>query len=116
MWRDSTIASSAAGGVLSARSRAGVAGGMGDAGEPSATVSEGSARRISEADIDAKDASLRLTGHRPLGRGVLRQAVTTGGHFKKISQSQSTCVDTGQKPYIWDIAKNEQNCNGVYLY
>ncbi len=48
--------------------------------------------------------------------GVLRQAVTTGGHFKKISQSQSTCVDTGQKPYIWDIAKNEQNCNGVYLY
>lgn len=35
---------------------------------PASTIT----RRISEADIDAKDASLRLTGHRPLGRGVLR--------------------------------------------
>ena len=47
--------------------------------------------------------------------GVLRQAVTAGGHFKTLSQSKSTCV-SGEKPSIWDIAKNEQNCNGVYLY
>ena len=48
--------------------------------------------------------------------GVVRQAVTEGGHFDKISQSKATCVDTGPTPDIWDIAKNEQNCNGVYLY
>ena len=48
--------------------------------------------------------------------GVVRQAVTSGGHFDKISQSQTACVDTGPTPDIWDIAKNEQNCNGVYLY
>ena len=47
--------------------------------------------------------------------GVLRQAVTSGGQFESISQSQTACVETKDPP-IWDIAKNEQNCNGVYLY
>ena len=48
--------------------------------------------------------------------GVVRQAVTDGGQFGSISQSKALCVETGPTPDIWDIAKNEQNCNGVYLY
>ena len=48
--------------------------------------------------------------------GVVRQAVTGTGKFDTISQSKSACVNTGLTPVIWDIAKNEQNCNGVYLY
>ena len=47
--------------------------------------------------------------------GVLRQAVTSGGTFDEISSSKTDCVDA-KTPAIWDIAKNEQNCNGVYLY
>jgi prepilin-type N-terminal cleavage/methylation domain-containing protein len=48
--------------------------------------------------------------------GVVRQAVTQGGQFGNISQSKTACVDTGPTPDIWNIAANEQNCNGVYLY
>ena len=62
------------------------------------------------AELDRKiDDGLPLSG-------VVRQAVTQGGHFDKISQSKSNCVDAQPTPNIWDIAKNEQNCNGVYLY
>lgn len=48
--------------------------------------------------------------------GVVRQGLTSGGVFGKISQSQANCVDEGSTPPIWDIAQNEQNCNAVYLY
>lgn len=48
--------------------------------------------------------------------GVLRQAVTSGGKFEEISQSSDDCVNKTPTPSIWDIAKNQQNCNGVYLY
>ncbi len=48
--------------------------------------------------------------------GVVRQSVTSAGVFGSISQSSANCVDTGPTPDIWDIAKNEQNCNAVYLY
>ncbi len=48
--------------------------------------------------------------------GVVRQAVTSGGHFGTISQSKADCVDSSPTPDIWDIAKNEQDCNAVYLY
>mgnify|MGYP000210952994 CR=1 FL=1 len=48
--------------------------------------------------------------------GVVRQGLTSGGTFGKISQSQANCVDESSTPPIWDIAKNEQNCNAVYLY
>jgi len=48
--------------------------------------------------------------------GVVRQGVTSGGVFDTVSQSKSDCVDTSPTPDIWDIAKNEQNCNAVYLY
>ena len=62
------------------------------------------------AELDRKiDDGLPLSG-------VVRQAVTDGGHFNDISHSQPACVDTTPTPNIWDIAKNEQNCNGVYLY
>ena len=47
--------------------------------------------------------------------GVVRQAVISGGTFEEISNSKADCVDA-QTPAIWDIAKNEQNCNAVYLY
>ena len=48
--------------------------------------------------------------------GVVRQAVTSGGEFDDHSQSKADCVTTTGTPVTWDIAKNEQNCNGVYLY
>lgn len=48
--------------------------------------------------------------------GVVRQGVTSGGTFDTVSQSKADCVDKGPTPDIWDIAKNEQNCNAVYLY
>lgn len=49
--------------------------------------------------------------------GVLRQAVTSGGTFEEISHSKAACVSgKDDPPAIWDIATNEQNCNGVYLY
>ena len=49
--------------------------------------------------------------------GVLRHALTTNaGKFGKVSQSTADCVDTAPNPPIWDIRKNQQNCNAVYLY
>jgi prepilin-type N-terminal cleavage/methylation domain-containing protein len=48
--------------------------------------------------------------------GVLRQADTAGATFGAIGQSSANCVDTMPSPDIWDIAGNEQNCNGVYVY
>jgi prepilin-type N-terminal cleavage/methylation domain-containing protein len=48
--------------------------------------------------------------------GVVRQAVSSGGVFEEISRSSSACVQNTPAPPIWDIAKNEQNCNAVYLY
>jgi prepilin-type N-terminal cleavage/methylation domain-containing protein len=48
--------------------------------------------------------------------GVLRHAVTSGGTFGTISQSTANCVDLTTTPPIWDIATNQQLCNGVYLY
>jgi len=48
--------------------------------------------------------------------GVLRQALTGGGTFGTISQSSADCFDGSVTPPIWDIAKNAQSCNAVYLY
>lgn len=39
------------------------------------------ARRLSEADVTARDASLRATGTRALGRGTLRTGVDVNGRF-----------------------------------
>ena len=39
------------------------------------------ARRLSRADVDADDASLRATGARPLGRGVLRAGLDVSSRF-----------------------------------
>lgn len=63
------------------------------------------------AELDRKiDDGLPLSG-------VLRHALTTNaGKFGKVSQSSADCVDTAPNPQIWDIAKNQQNCNAVYLY
>ena len=48
--------------------------------------------------------------------GVLRHALTGSGTFGTISQSSADCINTTTNPPIWDIAKNQQSCNGVYLY
>ena len=62
------------------------------------------------AELDRKiDDGLPLTG-------VVRQAVTSGGHFDDISHSKTACVESADSVETWDIETNEQNCNGVYLY
>ena len=48
--------------------------------------------------------------------GVLRHAIASGATFSDIGQSTADCVNSSATPPIWDIARNEQNCNGVYLY
>lgn len=48
--------------------------------------------------------------------GVIRHALTTGGTFDTISQSNADCVSTTVTPPIWDIATNQSSCNAVYLY
>ena len=47
----------------------------------------------------------------------MAQTFEDAGKFGKVSKSTTGCVVTsGSNPPIWDIAKNEQNCNAVYLY
>lgn len=50
--------------------------------------------------------------------GVLRHATSSSELFGPIAESTADCVSVsgGSQPAIWNIAKNEQNCNGVYLY
>ncbi|MGD9604492.1 MAG: prepilin-type N-terminal cleavage/methylation domain-containing protein [Gammaproteobacteria bacterium] len=48
--------------------------------------------------------------------GVLRHALSTGATFGEVGQSTAACVDDSVTPPIWDIAGNEEICNGVYLY
>ena len=48
--------------------------------------------------------------------GVLRHTVTAGGKFGALSVSTADCVDLTTNPPIWDIATNQQLCNGIYLY
>ena len=50
--------------------------------------------------------------------GVLRHGVTEAGTFTTISQSTADCVNatTDSTLPVWDIATNQQLCNGVYLY
>ena len=48
--------------------------------------------------------------------GVLRHTVTSGGKFAALSVSTADCVNLTTTPPTWDIATNQQLCNGVYLY
>ncbi len=48
--------------------------------------------------------------------GDMRHALTSGATHDAIAHSTAACVDTTQDPDIWDIAKNEQLCNAIYLY
>lgn len=55
-------------------------------------------RRISQADVDAKDASLRLTAHRQLGRGVLRIGFDGKTRFGLSALGRTQEFDTSDRP------------------
>ncbi len=48
--------------------------------------------------------------------GDLRATVTSSALFGTIAEQDTTCVDTGQTPNIWDIRQDAQSCNAAYIF
>ncbi len=56
---------------------------------------------------------IKIDNGKPMS-GVLRATKQTGGDYGAISDRSTGCVDTTNK--IWDVAKETQDCNSIYLY
>ncbi|MGH8613901.1 MAG: hypothetical protein ACREYF_18230 [Gammaproteobacteria bacterium] len=48
--------------------------------------------------------------------GILRSAPATSTGFPTVGDSDSTCVNTGTTPLIWNIPAAATDCNGYFLY